>query len=189
MATPTTITGAAGKVRFEYGVTEEVAFKWVSPKAVTGAYGPQFMWTLADERKIYLDDEDGADVDRRLQELGVQPGDCVRITKIRHARGGGHSFRVEAVSDAAEPDTELASRLKESVAIAKSGVRPRAEVAMAAEGLSPAALKLAAAFSSAIDALSEAQAYAERKSLRVAFTAEDVRCVALSVYIGMERGR
>lgn len=183
------------KVRFEYGVPETLALKYVAPKAVDGGWGPQFMWTCTDERKMYLDAEDGADVDRRLTELGVRPGQMIEITKVRHPRGGGHSFRVELAGELAE-ETPLAAKLSQSLAAVRSGERPRAPEAIADEArrtaapepaMNPASVKMLAAFAVAIDALAEAQAYAERKSLRVAFSAEDVRCVALSVYISGER--
>ena len=43
------------------------------------------------------------------------------------------------------------------------------------------------AFLSAIDAITEAQAYANRKGLGITFTAEDIRCCAISAYINTGR--
>lgn len=48
--------------------------------------------------------------------------------------------------------------------------------------------KLMASFAAAIDALAEAQAYAQRRGLAIIFTSEDARCVAISAFIEASRG-
>lgn len=48
--------------------------------------------------------------------------------------------------------------------------------------------KLMAAFAASIDALAEAQAYAQRRGLAIIFTSEDARCVAISAFIEASRG-
>ena len=44
------------------------------------------------------------------------------------------------------------------------------------------------ALCAAIDAVSEAQAYATRKGLHITFTAEDVRAISNTLYIGANKG-
>ena len=63
------------------------------------------MFTAIDSRKLFVDGEDASDIERGMRELAIRPGeDFVRLTKVRHARGGGHSIRVERVEDAGDTD-------------------------------------------------------------------------------------
>src|SRR5579872_2304049 len=98
---------AAGEVKLEYGATQVIALKFTSGKSVEGRYGPRVMFTASDERRLWLDPEDASDLEHSLVDLGIQPGDPFTVTKIRHARGGGHSLRIARFSDAAEPATEM----------------------------------------------------------------------------------
>lgn len=49
--------------------------------------------------------------------------------------------------------------------------------------ITPAAARLCASFMAAIDAVGEAQTYADRRGLKITFTSEDVRSTAISCYI------
>jgi hypothetical protein len=91
----------AGECKPEYGAPEIIAMKFLEPKMFTGAYGPRALFTLTDERKLWLDGDDASDIVRDMQEKGIQRNQPFRLTKIRHPRGGGHCFRVEALAQSA----------------------------------------------------------------------------------------
>jgi hypothetical protein len=53
--------------------------------------------------------------------------------------------------------------------------------------LSPIAQQLAGTLCAAVDAAAEAEAYARGKGLSIQFTADDIRAIGLSIYIGVTR--
>jgi hypothetical protein len=155
-------------IRFEPGEAQTFALRFVTGKKVSGNYGPRMLFTTTDERKIWLDAEEGQELERELAKLNVLAEDQVRVTKIR--RRGGFSWDVEPVKTAREatPVTPQAQEKRSSTD----------------SNLSPAAARMCAAFLVAIDAIAEAQACADRRGLKITFTSEDVRATAISAYIG-----
>jgi hypothetical protein len=132
------------EIKLEYGVPQVVAFRFVTGKNVAGNYGPRVLFTSVDERKLWLDAEDGSDLERGLRDLGVGPADFVRITKIRGVHGGGHSLRVERHGDAADAHgnapgiSDIERQLAASIAALEAAKRER-EKAAAAPISAPAA--------------------------------------------------
>lgn len=207
----------------EYGAAEIIALKFTEPKMFTGAYGPRALFTLTDERKMWVDGDDASDICRDLRDKGITRNQPFRFTKIRHARGGGHSFRVEAIAGAAPAwvntvGTAPASRdaslgtgpsdvedaLTRSLALARThgaqAFQRGAHIARPAEVPEPAfpqaspetpartaSQQLMSCYLAAIDAISEAQQYCDRKGVKVVFTNEDIRATALSAFIQHER--
>lgn len=221
MATVQT-TPRAGEFKPEYGAAEVIAFKFTEPKIFPGTYGERGLFTLTDERKFWCDADDASDIYRELGAKGIQRNQPFRLTKIRHPRGGGHSFRVEAlaanapawVTDVAtaprsrtpEPPTREEMQLEQSLALTRAHgaqffqrgahVQRPAEAPESASPFPPATAEapartashqLMSAYLAAIDAVSEAQAYADRKGLKVTFSSEDVRATAISCFIQAEK--
>jgi hypothetical protein len=233
MATAMHVARRGDEIKLEFGQAEIFALKYTTGKNVDGRFGPRALFTAVDERKLWLDAEDGSDLERGMRDLGVQPAEFIRVTKIRHARGGGHSIRVELAEN--ERDTNLERDLERSIAAARSDpdpwspegytdsapprkaaartrTAPDASSQSSLQQLAPgtasyqmkgndgthfhatqqpngspasgtASAKLCACFMAAIDAVSEAQAYADRRGLKITFTSEDVRSTAISCYI------
>lgn len=130
MATPG-MRVAGNDIKLDYGVAQVFALKFVTGKSVESRYpGGRVMFTAIDERKLFLDDEDANDFERALNELGIGPADFVSVTKIRHARGGGHSIRVEVVEDDSNgrDETQLERDLTRSIEAqrARQAQRPEA---------------------------------------------------------------
>ena len=97
---------ANADIKLEYGAPQTFALKFAEGKSVESRYpGGRVMFTALDDRKLFLDDEDASDLERTMRELGIGVADFMRVTKIRHARGGGHSIRVERIPDD-NPDTQ-----------------------------------------------------------------------------------
>jgi hypothetical protein len=214
MATATTYARShAGEIKFQYGVPEVFALKFLEPKSFDGQFGPRAMFTAADEgygeRKIWLDHEDAANICIELQRLGVRVGERIRVTKIKHPRGGGSGYLVAlaqpvqqdappawVTQDApAAPPTRIEAQLAQSVAMVRQhgpqafrqpAAQPEANQNEAA--IAPGAGSLAGALKAAVDAVVETMAYSARRGLELAFTAEDIRCLASTAYIQNARG-
>ena len=218
---------ANADIKLEYGVAQTFALKYVTGKNCGEAkfppFGPRVMFTSIDERKLWLGAEDASDFEHALLELGIQPADFIRVTKIKHPRGGGHSIRVERVDDAGDTrdnardnapawvrdaaPSRIEAQLEKSIEMARE--RGAAAFQRAPARISPepppapahgnngysadhtpkptAAHQLMGAFCAAIDAAAEAQAYAARKGLQITFTSEDIRAVAISAFIALEK--
>jgi hypothetical protein len=192
-------------IKLDYGVPEIVAFKFLTGKNVEGKYGAQVLFTCDDDRRIYLEPEDGSDVERAIGTMGIQRGDPVTLTKIKHPRGGGHSIRVERAAAETRPDERFEAQLKGSIELAR---RRRAEGGPASsppaittteapatvtsqahsngnakQPLSPVSAKFMSAYKEAIDTLVEAKVYAQRQGLAIEIRCEDVRCLAATLII------
>lgn len=225
----TAISGPrGGELKLQYGRPEVVAFKFLQGRNFDGTYGMRALFTLADDRKLWVDAEDASDIERAFQAQGVRVGDPVRLTKVKMAHGGGHAIRAEKVIEtddapawvyeyeeappaAPAPPTrarrstqrDYAADLEQSVALARTHgaaafQRPPSRIAPdTPPAAAPAstdtgnhsgfAFQLKPAFLSAIDAIAEAQRYADAQGLKVTFTSEDVRAAAISVFIATEK--
>jgi hypothetical protein len=203
-------------IKLEYGIAQVFCLKFITGKSVPSQYpGGRVMFTAVDERRLFLNDEDANDLERGIQELGIRAGeDFVRVTKIKHPRGGGHSIRVERVPDENDepawvresvreparqttavarvaPATSATSAtealLEKSIEMARNGQRPGVSVPETVK-LTPASVGMCAAMCAAVDAIIETQSYAQRRGLGVTFSEESVRAIGLSIYIGEQRG-
>jgi hypothetical protein len=221
MATSTTFARShAGEIKFAYGVPEVFSLKFLEPKSFDGQFGPRAMFTAADEgygeRKIWLDHEAASNICEELRRLGIQVGEPVRVTKIKHPRGGGSGFLVARAAQAqAAPEwvtrdearavptrmspmgsSSMEAQLAQSVAMVRQHgpqvfrqpaiAQPEANQNEAA--IAPGTGSLAGALKAAIDSVLESTAYAARRGLELAFTTEDIRALAITAYIGQQKG-
>jgi hypothetical protein len=189
----------SSEIKLEYGVPEIFALKYVSGKNVEGRYGPRVLFTASDDRKLWLDAEDGSDLERGMRELAIQPGEFVMVTKIRHPRGGGHSIRVELAEESKlEQDLKRSianARTREAAPPVRTAPQPqhqksdgadsvaRAEQPQSTTPASPTSVKFMGAYKAAIDILLESRVYAQRQGLALEIKCEDVRCLAATLII------
>jgi len=175
-------------VVFTPGELQVIALKYPAGKTIDAPFGLRVMFTCVDDRRFFLDPDPASDVERALAALGIGAGQPFRLTKFRQPKGG-HRWVVEPANGSHTQNhvpTALETKLTRSVEMARNGepFPPPAVVAgTGSQPISPTASRLMGAFLSAIDAISEAQAYASRKGLKITFTAEDIRCCAISAYI------
>jgi hypothetical protein len=210
MATATYAPTHAGEIKFQYGRPETFALKFLEPKSFDGQFGPRAMFTAADEgygeRKIWLDHEDAANICIELRRLGVGVGEAVRMTKVKHPRGGGHGFLVQRAGapaaaqvdapdwvtreEAPEPPSKIEAQLAQSVQMVRTHGREVFQRPAAPAAPAPAAADsvLMAALKTAIDATLEATVYAARKGVELAFTEESIRALAITCYIQSAKG-
>jgi hypothetical protein len=194
----------AGEIKFEYGVPQVFALKFLEPKPFDGSFGTRGMFTAADEgygeRKLWMDWEAASNLAVELKRLGIQVGEAIRCVKIKHARGGGHGYTVAraAQAQAAAPEwvtreeAPIEAQLERSLAMVRQhGPQVFRQPAIAqpeAEAIAPGTGSLAGALKAAVDAVVETMAYSARRGLELTFTAEDVRCLAATAYIQNSRG-
>src|SRR5579863_5371717 len=97
------VARAGDTIKLEYGAPQIFALKHVTGKSLGDSrfppYQPRVLYTLVDERKMFLDAEESSEFEHALMDLGVRPADFIRVTKIKHPRGGGHSIRVELAEE------------------------------------------------------------------------------------------
>ena len=201
-----------GTLRLQPNVPAEVALKFRDGREVEGAYGPQVMFTLVDGRKIYLNPGPA----ERIRELGLRPGEFFTICKRQTngnsvrwevtrldppaANGNGHARREHAAPPAPAYASNLERQLANSiehVASRKANGHANGHAngnGAAASALAPAVSLHGAAMTAAlrvsIDALAEARSYAKRRhGVEVDFTSEDIRTVAATLFIQVQRER
>jgi len=78
-------------LRFEMNVPAEVALKDAGPgKPIEGRYGNRVMYTLADDRVMYV----APIVASRIVDLGMQPGERFHVCKHVKKQGTQATHRV-----------------------------------------------------------------------------------------------
>lgn len=204
-------------IKLDYGVPVIFAPRFIEGKSVPSNFGERAMFSGIDSRKLFLDAEDASDLERAMRELRIRAGeDFVRLTKIKHPRGGGHSIRVERVEDKSDAGTLSTQRLsppgptpisagaalqsreeqllEKSIELAQTRgaaafitPRPGPDTTTPQPKVSHLTATLTGCFVSAIDAVAEAQRYAKTRDVGLTFTSEDVRAVAISAFIQYER--
>lgn len=172
-------------IKFDAGKAELIALKFDAGKNCVGRFGPQVQFTTTDERIFWLDTDPANDVEGEIRKLGIRTGQEFWLTKVKTSHGG---FRwvVERTPDARR-DAGGHNVPERSAGYNAPPAPPPPPVYTPAppvpNPITPASAKLMAAYMSAIDTLVEAQAYAARKGLAIAFNGEDVRSTAISCYI------
>jgi hypothetical protein len=102
----------AGEIKFEYGIPQVFRLKFLEPKSFDGSYGVRGMYTAADEgfgeRKIWMDWEQASNLAIELRALGIRAGEPIRVTKVKHDRGGGHGYLVARADERSAPAPRVA---------------------------------------------------------------------------------
>jgi hypothetical protein len=91
-------------LRFEMNVPAEVALKHAGPgKPIEGRYGNRIMYTLADDRVMYV----APGVASRITDLGIQPGEPFQVRKHLKKQGTKRLIEWDVQRVAVEPETQL----------------------------------------------------------------------------------
>lgn len=156
----------------------------------------EYRYFLSDHKIAWLP----AEVHAAIQRAGAGEGDTIVVTKQK----AGKAAPTWAVETYAEEPAAAALRAAETAPASRApspqqqraaapqqpaAPQPAAQLAADAPELpTTAADQLAAALLIAIDQATEAEAYARRKGLPVRWTSEDLRCMAITVYLEHARG-
>jgi hypothetical protein len=113
-------------LRFEMNVPAEVALKHPGPgKPIEGRYGNRVMYTLADDRVMYV----APIVASQITDLGIQPGERFQVRKHLKKQGSKRLIEWDVQRVASEPETQLERELRESIVVAQtSKATPSSEV-------------------------------------------------------------
>ena len=102
-------------LRFEMNVPAEVALKYAGPgKPFEGRYGNRVMYTLADNRVMYV----APIVANRISALGIQPGEVFQVCKQEKRQG--QRKLIEWQVQRLESETQQEHKLRESIEVAQA---------------------------------------------------------------------
>jgi len=158
-------------IAFKPNVPITVALAYTDGLQVEGRFGDQIMYTLADERVMYVPPL----VRQRLVELGVQPGEPFTICKSERKQGNRRLIEWQVKKDDAPSDQPC----WEKPPVNGTGNGHAGPKSSSAHDVS----YLQNALASSIDAAIAAEQYAATQGFSVRFGSEDLRAMALSLYI------
>lgn|SRR5262245_34619095 len=181
------------RVVFQVNVPVTAALAYADGIKVQGRYGDQVMYSLSDERVMYVPPA----VRDQLLQLGIRQREPFSICKAER-REGNRRFIEWAVKrlPSEQPSLQSCELTREqrlpgaapSTTAAAGGVgaqgngKPDGTVAGTPNG-SHTGQELRAALVASIDAALEAERYAAEQGLSVRFGSEDLRAMALSLFI------
>jgi len=160
------------KIAFQTNVPVTVALAYADGMQVEGRFGDQIMYTLADDRVMYFPPV----VRTKLVELGIQPREPFTICKAERKEGNRRfiEWQVGKENDADDlPPSETPPVNGQTNGLGA----PKPPNGHAAK--SPLQQALAAS----VDAAIAAEQYAAAKGFSVRFGSEDLRAMALSLFI------
>jgi hypothetical protein len=122
-------------LRFEMNVPAEVALKNPGPgKPIEGRYGNRVMFTLADDRVMYV----APIVASQITDLGIQPGERFQVRKHLKKQGTRRLIEWDVQRVGHEPETQLERDLRESIPVAQTAkAGPPSEVTGESDPQSP----------------------------------------------------
>ncbi len=161
------------RVTFQTNVPVTVELAYPDGIQVEGRFGDQVMYTLADERVMYVPPI----VRTRISELGVGKGEPVTICKAEK-REGTRRFVEWQVERAAVNGVSVPQN---GNGVVHSAAKPNGSAAR--NGAGPAETTLRRALVASIEAAIAAEQYACAKGLSIRFGSEDLRAMALSLFI------
>lgn len=165
-------------LRIDTGQEYTIALKTITPREVSGNYGPQLLWILTDGRGLYTP----LHLRDQIAKLEVKPYKPFLIGKYPNGR------TVEwRVTNPQRAETPVRHEAKEP-----SGV---AALLNAADNLdSPVEVerprtRLEDALKTAVSAAAVAEKHGQAIGYTIRFQPGDIRAMAISVLIGMQGGR
>jgi hypothetical protein len=171
-----------------------------------GTWGTQYRYMWRGNQISFVDPV----IHELIQAQGARDGDSIKFWRMETRNGnrrGPVQYRIDMVNTADAGDYAAQPRAAAAPASPPAPARPAAPaITPAPQAAAPAAsprveqeaeathsvaatdtARLSAALVAAVDAANTAESYAEAHSRRVTFTSEDLRAMALTVYIGGQR--
>lgn len=164
-------------LKLELGTVYTVALKYPKPQPSSGFHGSELRWMLMDGRALY------APVSLEAQFRAFKPGERFTVQKVKAGRSVKWSIqRANAVE--AQPANELPEeRQKQQPAIT---LLERSDSVDATSYEIPSS-RLDDALKTAVSAAAAAEKHGAAIGYSIRFRPEDVRAMAISVLIGMQR--
>ena len=170
--------GMAEILRFEFNVPEEIALKFPTGKEVEGRYGPQVMYTLTDSRIMYLD----PNVADKISEMQIGAGEYFTI--VKREKKDGRKKSAEYVIQRNTEQVPGSTAPIPSAPVSRNSTFASSSISTD----TPQQDTLSALFRAAIDTLDDATRYGASKGRKLDFNEEDVRCLAVSLFISASKG-
>jgi hypothetical protein len=176
------------KVQFQTNIPVEIALKYGDGKEVSGQYGDQVMYTLTDDRVMYVPPI----VKRRIEELGIGRGELFTLTKAEKKNGTRRTIEWLIAAGEREAATQTPQELNgrqrrngaAGEAVAGNGHARRPSAPSDAKGflVTGQGQFLLQALAAAVDAAATTERYATACGVELQFTSEDVREIGLKVF-------
>jgi hypothetical protein len=193
-----------GILRFNTNAPVEVALRWDDGKRVEGRYGEQIMYTLDDQRVMYVPPV----VAKQIQELGIRAREAFEICKaeLREENKRWIEWRVRRLEEPRHPASSgnapeaAASDLNSQAQNHRNGSTPERPrpldlqaspdgtlLPVAVTGAGITAMELAMSGAAEIAQRVESRSRVRNYSLQ--FTSEDIRAIGLTMFIQAMRER
>ena len=160
------------RIAFQANVPVTVALAYADGLQVEGRFGDQIMYTLADERVMYVP----LLVRTKLVELGIQPREPFTICKAER-KEGNRRFIEWQVNKGTDSDEQSPSATPPVNGKTNGHDTPKPSSGHSAVS------HLERALAASIDAAIAAEQDAATKGFSVRFGSEDLRAMALSLFI------
>jgi hypothetical protein len=180
-------------LRFNVGVPVEVALTHDNGVHVNGRYGEQVMYSLADQRVMYVPPF----VERRIQELAIGPGEPIEICKTEVKNGSRRwiEWKVRRVDASQQPASSSKAPAAAANGVSKANghengsTRPNGQDRNKVLTLEPEqlAMRMMAsglpamehALNTAIEIAQRVEGLAASRSYSLRFSSEDIRAIAV----------
>jgi hypothetical protein len=160
---------------FQPGLPVALTLTSLEPKDTPSQFGPEMVFQSTDG-PVYLSVFAANQIAKELEEQAIRPGDPIHIIRK------GNMFRVMRAAPAANGNGNGYPHSN------GNGAPTPPQTPAAAIPQTTQTSKLMGCFMQSIDAITEAQAYADRKGLKVTFSSEDVRSTAIACWISACKG-
>jgi hypothetical protein len=176
------------KLQLRVNVPEVIALQFTEGKEVESNFnGTEVLYSLEDGRSWYVHPS----VARKIDALSLGKGEPFEVVKTEAPNKKGFVFDVKhlahAPQAAALPSSEARQNGTTTAQVVHTAQQYIPQPPNRAQQ-DPMVKRMAAAYLVAVDALAETEVYALARGLKVAFTAEDVRTTALTVFIQASKG-
>ena len=158
----------------QYNASETRRAILISAYDEQGAWGPQLLWTLADGRKFYTP----VFFQKLIDDEGIEPGQKFELLKSTEGRK-----TVWKVSPASKPEQPVAALLNGSGPLDS----PIPEDDPQEDPPPVPITRLEHALKTAVHAANSAEKHGQSIGYNVRFSPQDIRAMAISVLIGMDR--
>jgi hypothetical protein len=178
------------KLQLRTNVPEVIALQFTTGKEVESNFnGTEILYSLEDGRSWYVHPS----VARKIDALCLGKGEPFEVTKVEAVGRKGFEYDVKhAIASAPQAavlpsvETRQNGTTAQVVHTASQNSNSRPDPYRAQPD--PMVQRMSSAYLVAIDALVDAESYAAAKGLKIAFTSEDLRTTALSVFIQASKG-
>ena len=192
-----------GILRFNTNSPVELSLRWNDGKRVDGRYGEQVMYTLEDDRVMYVPPV----VAKQIQDLGIRAREIFEICKAelrednkrwiewhvkkleqpRHplSSGNGSEAAASALNNDAQSHRNGSTERKQALEFQASADGTLLPVPVAGAGITCMEL----AMSGATEIAQRVESRARMRNYSLQFTSEDIRAIGLTMFIQAMRER